>query len=78
MIPYVTLLLPTVILLYVYGFSGPVFLTVSVIGGVIWLLHTLHGITVSEDERWAKTNFMISVNYLMIVFIVMILDTPAL
>lgn len=78
MIPYVTLLLPTVILLYVTGFSGPVFLIVSVIGGVIWLWHTLRGMIVSLDERWARTNFLISVNYLMIVFIVMILDTPAI
>lgn len=77
MIPYITLLLPTAILLYVYGFSGPFFLTVALIGGVIWLWHTLRGIAIPQDERWAQTNFLISVNYLMIVFITMILDTPA-
>lgn len=75
MIPYVVLLLPTVILIYVFGYAGIVFLTVSIVAGIIWGWHTLKGITATDNEKWAKTNFLISVNYLMVVFIIMILDT---
>lgn len=31
--------------------------------------------TVIDNDRWAKTNFLISVNYLMLVFFMMIIDT---
>ncbi|UQZ82331.1 Protoheme IX farnesyltransferase 1 [Paenibacillus konkukensis] len=76
MIPYVVLLIPSVILLFTYHYVGYVFLAVSLLGGVIWLVHTLLGLYAKDDEKWAKTNFLISVNYLMLVFIVMFLNTP--
>ncbi|MEK8126567.1 heme o synthase [Paenibacillus filicis] len=75
MIPYVLLLIPAVILLFTYGYVGYVFLAVSVIGSVAWLIHTVQGLYTKNDEKWAKTNFFISVNYLMIVFILMIVNT---
>ncbi|CAH1211678.1 MULTISPECIES: heme o synthase [Paenibacillus] len=75
MIPYVLLLLPAVILLYHYDYVGIVFLIVSTVGGLIWLVHTLSGLRSQDDEKWAKTNFLISVNYLMLVFIVMVANT---
>ncbi len=75
MIPYIALLIPTGILFYMYGYVGIYFLIISVIGGVVWLIHTLRGPSAPDTEKWAKTNFLISVNYLMVVFLVMILDT---
>lgn len=75
MIPYVLLLLPTVVLLYSFGYAGIYFLIISVVLSVVWLVHTLLGISAKDTEKWAKVNFLISVNYLMIVFIAMILDT---
>lgn len=75
MIPYVLLLLPTVVLIYVLGYAGIYFLVISVVLSVVWLIHTLRGISAQDTEKWAKTNFLISVNYLMIVFIAMILNT---
>lgn len=76
MIPYVVLLLPVVVLMYTYGYSGIYFLIISVIGGIVWLVHTLKGTSAPDTEKWAKTNFLISVNYLMVVFLAMILNTP--
>ncbi|OPA79237.1 protoheme IX farnesyltransferase [Paenibacillus selenitireducens] len=76
MIPYVALLTPTVIMLYVLNYSGIVFLAVSVIASLIWMWHTLLGKRAADTDQWARTNFLISVNYLMIVFLTMILDTP--
>ncbi|MFD0619258.1 heme o synthase [Paenibacillus sp. GCM10027629] len=75
MIPYVVLLLPTVVLIYSYGYAGTVFLTVSVAAGIVWTWHTLTGAASTNTEKWAKTNFLISVNYLMVVFLMMIVDT---
>ncbi|MDF2837446.1 MAG: protoheme farnesyltransferase [Paenibacillus sp.] len=75
MIPYVLLLLPTVILLYVYGYAGIYFLIVSVVLSVVWLVHTIGGLRAADTEKWAKINFLISVNYLMVVFVAMIANT---
>ncbi|MGC5771669.1 heme o synthase [Paenibacillus pabuli] len=75
MIPYVFLLLPAVFLLYYYNYVGLVFLIVSGIGSLIWFVHTLSGLKTQDDEKWAKVNFLISVNYLMVVFIVMVANT---
>ncbi|WP_405144146.1 heme o synthase [Paenibacillus sp. FSL H7-0942] len=75
MIPYVFLLLPAVFLLYYYDYVGLVFLIVSLVGGLIWFVHTLSGLKTQDDEKWAKVNFLISVNYLMLVFIVMVANT---
>nr|WP_269669515.1 heme o synthase [Paenibacillus sp. GSMTC-2017] len=75
MIPYVFLLLPTVVLLYTYNYAGIYFLIISVVFSLIWLVHTLKGVSAKDTEKWAKTNFLISVNYLMVVFIAMIANT---
>lgn len=75
MIPYIALLLPVTILMYAYGYTGIYFLIISVVLGVVWLIHGLAGIWARDDEKWAKTDFLISINYLMVVFFVMILNT---
>ncbi|MCZ8511700.1 heme o synthase [Paenibacillus filicis] len=74
MILYIALLLPTIILIYLYGYSGGGFLIVSLLASTVWLLHTLLGRKAVDNKRWAKTNFLISVNYLMVVFFMMIVD----
>ncbi|RAP75362.1 heme o synthase [Paenibacillus montanisoli] len=73
--PYIILLIPTGILFFTYGYVGYAFLIISLVGGVLWLIHTLTGLKAKDDNKWAKTNFFISINYLMIVFLVMIVDT---
>ncbi|MFD0715242.1 heme o synthase [Paenibacillus sp. GCM10027626] len=77
MIPYTLLLVPTSILLYTYDYVGIVFMVVSVLIAVLWLVHTLMGLNKSGEEttKWAKTNFMYSIYYLMVVFLIMIADT---
>jgi len=71
---YILLLIPTCVLLYAYGYAGVYFLAVSVLLGGIWLIHILSGLRARDDAQWAKRDFLISVNYLFLVFIVMILD----
>jgi len=75
MIPYVILLIPTTLLLNYYGYVGNVYFYVALVFGLIWLYMCFAGFWAKNDDVWAKKNFMFSINYLMITFIVMIFDT---
>lgn len=75
MIPYVVLLIPAGVLLYATGYAGVLFLIVSVAFGAVWSWHTIAGMRVRDDTAWAKQNFMLSVNYLLVVFLVMVINT---
>ncbi|WP_270165094.1 heme o synthase [Paenibacillus sp. SYP-B4298] len=75
MIPYVLLLIPSGLALYYYGHVGYVYLAISLVAGVIWLVHTLRGLAATDTDKWARTNFIISINYLMLTFLVMVLNT---
>lgn len=77
MIPYIVLLLPASFLMYTYGYAGIYFLVISIVLALVWLVHTLSGFRAKDEEKWAKANFILSINYLMIVFITMMLDTAS-
>ncbi|WP_256252733.1 heme o synthase [Paenibacillus sp. UNC496MF] len=75
MLPYVVLLIPTGIFMFAYDYVGYTFLVISLLGGLLWLVHTIMGVRAGDTTKWAKTNFFISINYLMVVFLIMIADT---
>lgn len=75
MIPYVVLLIPAAVLLYWFEYAGIIFMIVSVVFGLVWSWHTIQGIRAADDTAWARQNFMLSVNYLMVVFLIMIINT---
>lgn len=75
MLPYIVLLVPASILFYMYEYVGIYFLVISVVLALVWLVHTILGFRAKDDDKWAKANFIISINYLMIVFFTMIFDT---
>ncbi|RKP56123.1 protoheme IX farnesyltransferase [Cohnella endophytica] len=75
MLPYIVLLIPASVLMYSYGYVGIYFLILSVGIAVVWFVHAISGLRAKDDEKWAKADFMISINYLMIMFLAMILDT---
>jgi protoheme IX farnesyltransferase len=75
MIPYVALLLPIPVLMYVYGYAGIFFLIISSLLSVIWLYLTLKGFKAKDDDAWAKQNFFFSINYLTVSLIVLVLNT---
>ena len=74
-IPYVFLLIPVSILFYTYGLTGKIFLIVSVLLSTFWFILCLYGLFAPDEKKWARQNFIYSINYLMIVCIVMVLDT---
>lgn len=75
MLPYIVLLVPATILMNKYDYVGKTFLILSLVIVVVWFFHALSGLRAKDDDKWAKTDFIISINYLMIMFFVMILDT---
>ena len=75
MIPYVVLLIPVSLLLYLHGLCRNLLLCYGLVLGILWLLLCLAGFFTKDDNRWAKRTFMFSIYYLLIVLIVMILDT---
>lgn len=75
MLPYIVLLIPASVLMYTYGYTGIYFLILSVVLGVVWLVHAVSGLRVRDTMKWAKTDFILSINYLMVLFVAMILNT---
>lgn len=75
MIPYVVMLTVSSVLLYIYDYVGIFFLIISVGLGAVWLFYCMAGLKTDNDDLWARKTFLFSVNYLTIIFIVMILDT---
>lgn len=75
MLPYIVLLVPATILMHKYEYVGRTFLILSLVIVVVWFFHALSGLRAKDDDKWAKTDFIISINYLMVMFFVMILDT---
>jgi heme o synthase len=70
MIWYVAALLP--VSLYLYDF-GVVFLVLSAVMGIGWLILALSGLKTKDDMKWARMMFVYSLNYMTIMFVAMIL-----
>lgn len=75
MLPYILLLIPASVFMYTYEYVGIYFLVLSIGVALVWFVHAISGFRAKDDDRWAKADFMISINYLMIMFLTMILDT---
>jgi len=69
------LLIPASILMYYYDYVGIYFLILSVGIAALWFVHAAGGLRAKDDEKWAKRDFIISINYLMIMFFTMVLNT---
>lgn len=75
MIRYVVPLVPVSVLLYTYQYVGIVYLISSIILGMIWVVLCIRGFFAKDDIQWSKGVFVYSINYLTILFIIMVLDT---
>ncbi|WP_151737192.1 heme o synthase [Paenibacillus tengchongensis] len=75
MIPYVALLLPVPVLMYMYDYAGIFYLVISAALSLAWLYLTVSGFKAKDDDAWAKKNFFFSINYLTVSLIVLVLNT---
>ncbi|MFS1514080.1 heme o synthase [Chengkuizengella sp. SCS-71B] len=77
MLPYVLLLIPVNIMFYVFGYVGMFYLIVSNLLSIIWFIYCIAGFVTKDDDKWARKTFLFSINYLMINFLVMIINTTS-
>lgn len=75
MIPYLVLLVPLPVLMYVYGYAGVFFLAISLLLSLVWLYIAVKGFRAKDDEAWSRKVFLFSINYLTVSLFVLILDT---
>ncbi|AOV07666.1 heme o synthase [Sporosarcina ureilytica] len=69
---YVTCLLP---LPFFLTSLGTIFVVIATILNVVWILLSVGGFFTNSDAKWARALFLYSVNYLAILFILMIVVT---
>lgn len=72
---YVACLLP---LPFFLTSLGTVFVVVATILNILWILLSIGGFFTNSDSKWARAQFLYSVNYLAILFILMIIVTSSL
>jgi protoheme IX farnesyltransferase len=75
MMRYIVLLVPTSALLYIYGYVGMIYLIAAIALGLYWAWLCLKGFQAKDEEAWAKKVFLFSINYLTVLFLIMVIDT---
>lgn len=75
MMRFLIMLVPVSLMLYLYQYVGEVYLITASVLGLIWVFLGIMGFKAKDDDTWAKKMFVYSINYLPILFIIMILDT---
>ncbi|MBO9606909.1 MAG: heme o synthase [Paenibacillaceae bacterium] len=78
MVRYVVLLVPASLLLYMYDYVGEIYLFAAAIMGLIWTFMSVAGFRAKDEDLWAKRMFMYSINYLTLLFLIMVIDTNGL
>ncbi|HIG88499.1 heme o synthase [Candidatus Thioglobus sp.] len=71
---YTVLLLLVTLLPYLTGMSGAIYLISAVVLGVIFLIYAIKIYTRPDDPKIAFATFLYSVNYLMLLFIALLID----
>ena len=69
---YVACLLP---LPFFLASLGPVFLVIATLLNLAWLVISIWGFFVKDDQKWARVMFLYSVNYIAILYLLMIVVT---
>ncbi|WP_281891141.1 heme o synthase [Paenibacillus sp. YYML68] len=75
MIRYIVLLVPVSLLLYVFDYVGELYFYGAVILGLYWTFLSLKGFNAEDENQWAKKMFIVSINYLTLLFIIMVIST---
>ncbi|WP_449538690.1 heme o synthase [Ferdinandcohnia sp. Marseille-Q9671] len=54
---------------------GTTFIVIATFLNIGWLILSIKGFSVKDDNKWARWNFLYSVNYILIIFLSMVLVT---
>lgn len=72
MIAFVAVLVPVSLLLYPLG---PFYTVSAAVLGFAWLILAIRGLTAADTVKWARMMFVASLNYLVLIFSVMVVAT---
>ncbi|RDW20373.1 protoheme IX farnesyltransferase [Oceanobacillus arenosus] len=72
MVIYIALLIP---LPFMMSALGSVFVTIASVLNICWLILAIKGFNAKDNYKWANWNFLYSVNYMTILFVLMIVVT---
>jgi heme o synthase len=72
MVIYIACLFP---LPFFLATLGPTFMVIATLLNVGWLVVSISGFFTKNDLKWAHVNFLYSVNYITIMFLMMIIVT---
>lgn len=75
MIRYVVLIVPVSLLLYVYGYVNVIYFYAAAAMGLYWAFLCIKGFKAEDEVLWAKKMFIYSINYLTLLFIIIVLTT---
>lgn len=75
MMRYIVLLVPVSLLLYVFGYVNVIFFYAAMIMGLYWAYLAVKGFKAEDEVQWAKKIFIYSINYLTLLFIIMVITT---
>jgi len=75
MMRYIVLLVPVSMLLYLAGYVNIIFFVASVVMGLYWVYLAIKGFKAEDEQLWAKKIFIYSINYLTLLFIIMVITT---
>lgn len=75
MMRYVVPLVPASLLLYLFRFVGEIYLAGAALMGIAWVVLCMRGFQAKDDANWSKGVFIYSINYLTLLFILMVIDT---
>ncbi|MFH5181928.1 heme o synthase [Paenibacillus sp. TAB 01] len=75
MMRYVVLIVPVSLLLYVYGYVNVIYFYAAALMGLYWVFLCLKGFKAEDEVQWAKKMFIYSINYLTLLFIIIVLTT---
>nr|WP_245805914.1 heme o synthase [Bacillus alkalicellulosilyticus] len=70
MVVYVAALLPVSLMLYPFGI---VYTVIAAVLGIGWLVLGIAGFKMKDDIKWARLMFVYSLNYLTILFVLMVI-----
>jgi protoheme IX farnesyltransferase len=77
MVLYTITFIISALLLSIMGFTGNVYLTVTGLLGIAWLVLCLQGFKTKSDPRWARKVFLFSLIVITGVCLAMAFDTPS-
>lgn len=75
MIIYIVLMVPCLLLLYAYHYNGTLYLIGSLLLTLVWLIWAIAGLFVKQETIWARNIFLYSIAYLILIFVLIMVDT---